>query len=244
MYEIAYVNSNVCLDILITACMEPPTLSNALTRYTKDEMLGELETNHKNVISSVVTTIGNDVVVGISDLPTRVICCFKNMKSITFEKLKRVYLLGKSIEKMTVLFIVQYLIVEIKKKSNEKPVIVIKKDRPTMANVDAYVNAFLRRSEINPSDERMCSEIVKLFFRWTWGKLAAKIKVKKSGGKYLFEVSNLRSLTYAQLSQLDKVHESVQDIVVNFETKKLHFIVTSSEEYIAQQQTNKKARYE
>ena len=223
--------------------MEPRPISNsnALKPYTNDDVMYDLQTTHKNVISSVVNTIGKNIIVGVSDLPTRVICAFKNMDSISFEKLKQVYLLGKSIDRMTILFMVGQLIVEVKKESSRSS-ILIKKDRPTMKKVDAYVEKFLKGSDIHASDERVVSEIIKLFFRWTWQKLAAKIKVTRSGGKYSFEIFNLRTLSYSNLSQLAKVHDSVSNIIVNFKLKTLHFEVVCADEYISLQNKSKKPR--
>jgi len=220
----------------------PISNSNALKPYTNDDVMYDLQTTHKNVISSVVNTIGKNIVVGVSDLPTRVICAFKNMESIAFEKLKQVYLLGKSIDRMTILFMVRQLIVEVKKESSKPSIIKIKKDRPTMKKVDAYVSKFLKNSDINATDERVVSEIIKMFFRWTWGKLAAKIKVSRTGGKYLFAVFNLRTLSYSNLSQLAKVHDSVKNINVNFKLKTLHFEVVCADEYISLQNKTKKPR--
>lgn len=223
--------------------MESKPISNILVPYTNKDLLQKLDTDSKNVVQSVVQTLNNNSVVSVNDLNSRMVCIFKQINNITFAKLKEIYLLGDKILKINVKLLNKSLVVEIKKDVYKRQV-TIKHSRPNMVLIEKCTEKILKSNGIEKSDYRICYEIVKLIFKWTWGKLAANIKMEVSGGEYTFTVSNLRVVDYNQLSALDKVHDAVHSIQINFIRSLLTFKVTRTKEYINQHESKKRRRDE
>ena len=175
----------------------------------------------------------------MNDLRSRIVCIFKQINNITFEKLKEIYLLGDKILKINVKLLNKLLVVEIKKDVFKREV-TIKHNRPNMELIEKCTEKILESNNVEKSDYRICYAIVTLLFKWTWGKLAANIKMDLAGGEYTFTVSKLRTIDYNQLSALDKVHDAVHSINVNFQRSLLTFKVTRTKEYINQHESKKR----
>jgi len=218
--------------------MEPNKVSNFLVPYTNQDTLQNLDTNSKNVVQSVVKTLNNDSVVSVNDLKSRMVCIFKQIEKLSFEKLKEIYLLGEKIIKIEIKLLNKSLVVEIKKDAYKKKVVIVK--RPDMAVIEKCTNVIVKKSNIEKGDSRICYEIIKLIFKWTWGKLAANIKIDLTGGEYTFTISNLRIINYSQLSCLDKIHDAIHSIDIHFKSSVLTFKVTRTNEYINQHESKKR----
>ena len=226
--------------------MESTAISNSLIPYNNRDVLNNnLETTHKNIIQSILEIVNNfkNVIISVNNLNTKLVCTFRNIEVIEYEKLKQIYLLGNQIQKMTIYFINQFLQVNIKK-NNFKKDITIKRKKVDLGRIDLFTRKILDQHNIPECDSRMCFEVVRLIFKWTWGKLAAKIDIQVQGGEYLFKVYKLRTLTYSQLQYLVKVHDAIKGVLIDLKNSVLSFKVVRSNEYITNNTKIKKTRYE
>lgn len=219
--------------------MESSKVSNILIPYTNQDSLQNLDINSKNVVQSVVKTLDNDSVVSVNDLKTRMVCIFKRMEKLSFGKLKEIYLLGEKILKIELKLLTKTLVVEIKKDAYRNK-ITISNRRPDMNVIEKYTNEIVKKGNIEKGDSRICYEIIKLIFKWTWGKLAANINIELRGGEYTFTITNLRTINYSQLSCLDKIHDAIHSINIDFKNSMLTFKVTRTNEYINQHESKKR----
>jgi hypothetical protein len=206
-------------------------------------MDNEMETIHRNLIQSILNLLEENAVIRVTQLPSRILCLITKVRHMSFTDLKRIYLLGEKVKALNVHFKTKLIEVHIKKKDQRKK-IVIQKSRPKASVLETCSKRVLKEQHVDESDYRMCFEIVKMIFRWTWGKVAAGIRIEQKGGEYVFEIKNLRSVTFNQLSELNKMHDAVSNINLLLYQGVLRFKVTRTNEYIGQENTAKKQRYE
>lgn len=224
--------------------MESPTLSNAIVACTNKDIIvdNEMETVHRKLIQSIMNLMPDHTILRVSNLPSRIICMMSKVDYISYEDLKRIYLLGDRVQIIS-LHLKSKSIEVCLKKSDTKNKIIIKKSRPQASTLEQCTKKILNAQvNVREADYRMCYEIIKMIFRWTWNKVAAKITIQRRGGEYHFQIHNLRTVTYKQLTELDKVHDAVQAIQMYLKQGFLQFRVTQTDEYISQEKSAKKRK--
>ena len=92
--------------------------------------------------------------------------------------------------------------------------------------------SFLKLQNVHQSDQRLCEEIVKLLYKFTWGGVASIVHIDLFGDTYHFKVEKLRKLSFQQLNLLHKLSDLVSNIKFDFKQKLLTFKVTRTNEYI------------
>lgn len=216
--------------------------SNSLQPYVKPQTITKIKTYDllddniervdRNIIQSILTQFPDkETVFSVNNLNTRIVCIFKNMNNIDFHTLHKIYILSDKIKLIHVLIHANALEIQIHKVDAERAPVTIKK-RPNILEIETCATKFIEQAKIHKSDSRMCLEVVKLLYKWTWGTAACKVEINLFGDTYHFTVSSLRKVSFQQLNVLNKLSDLVTDIEVNLKEKWLSFKVTRTNEYI------------
>jgi len=210
-----------------------------ITQIRKENMLrGNIERADRNIIQSIIAQLENEkCIFSLNNLSSRLVCIFRELQFIRFDTLKKIYLLSDKIKVIKVTLRSKSLQVQIFKSENDRERVLIKK-RPNMSEIEACANKFITKMKIHKSDSRLCLEIVKLLYKWTWGKAACKVEMKLYGDTYDCKISNLQDVTFQQLQLLSKLSDLITEIQVNFNSKLLTFKVTRTNEYITLNEIN------
>lgn len=217
----------------VTGSMETSTIRPAVTAIVpaKDVLRNELDRNERNIIQSIVAQFKHkESTFSINNLKTRVVCLFRQLNELTFETMQQIYVLSDKIKSMNVFIYNGCMEVQIYKNDAKMPVKI--KRRPNIKEIEMCAKSFLKLQNVHQSDQRLCEEIVKLLYKFTWGGVASIVHIDLFGDTYHFKVEKLRKLSFQQLNLLHKLSDLVSNIKFDFKQKLLTFKVTRTNEYI------------
>lgn len=242
------VYTNVRLDLSIVGVMEPNTIQpyvapQTITKVKHNDILNDnIERVDRNIIQSIVAQFPNkEIVFSVNNLSSRIVCIFKQMQCLDFHTLHKIYLLSDKIKVINAMIHANALEIQIHKVDAERAPVTIKK-RPNTLEIETCATKFVEKVNMHKSDNRLCLELVKLLYKWTWGTVACKVDVNLFGDTYHYTVSSLRNVSFKQLNVLNKLSDLVTDIQVNFKQNWLAFKVTRTNEYITLSEISKKRR--
>ncbi len=220
--------------------MKPAPL---ITRINESDILKEdIERTDRNIIQSILSQFKIDKhIFSVNNLNTRLVCIFQKLKSIRFETLQKIYLLSDKIKVINILFPSKSLEVQIYKNNTEKKNVKIRK-RPNIKEIDLCAMKFIEASNVHKSDRRVCVEIVKLLYKWTFGTVACKVQMDLFGDTYHCKIFKLRTISFQQLNSLTKLSDLINDIEIDYIQKMLSFKVTRTNEYITLNELNSRKK--
>ena len=211
-----------------TAIAAPPTITQL---STEDKLRGNIERADRNIIQSILAQFKKEKsIFSLNTLNSRLVCIFRELSYLKYETLHKIYLLSDKIKVIDVALASKALEVQIHKNAEKKQVLI--KRRPNTTEIESCAKQFIEKINVDKSDMRLCLEIVKLLYKWTWGKAACKVEMNLFGDSYNCKIYNLRRVSFQQLKMLSKLSDLITDINIDFKNKWLTFKVTRTNEYI------------